>query len=354
MAMIELKGLHIVTAKGRQYVYAWRGGPAISAKLGTPEFMQAYNAAIEARRIPDNSRFRAVIYLYKASADFQKLAPTTKRIWSRWLDKIAEDFGGLTTAQFDRPERIRPNIRKWRATFAHQPRTADYAMQVLSRVLSYAVDPLGKIALNPCEGIKTLYSSDRSEIVWTEEDLAQLRKTASPEVMLAVELAAATGLREADLFRLAWSHIGPEAIVIATSKSRFKREAVIPLYDELRALLARIPKLSTIVLTSTKGRPWKTGFNSSYRPAVKAAGLRPKGLHFHDLRGTAATRFYLAGFSERVIAEIMGWTEEDVQKIIRRYVGRKAAVQDAILQMRARSGTGGVKPTVKPSPDEDA
>jgi integrase len=40
-------------------------------------------------------------------------------------------------------------------------------------------------------------------------------------------------------------------------------------------------------------------------------------LHFHDLRGTAATRFYVAGLSERVIAGIMGWAQEHVAKIIR-------------------------------------
>jgi Phage integrase family len=50
------------------------------------------------------------------------------------------------------------------------------------------------------------------------------------------------------------------------------------------------------------------GFASSFSRAKKLAGLDE--LHFHDLRGTAATRFYTAGLSERVIAEIMGWEEE--------------------------------------------
>jgi transposase len=38
------------------------------------------------------------------------------------------------------------------------------------------------------------------------------------------------------------------------------------------------------------------------------------------LRGTAATRFYVAGLPERAIAEIMAWSEEQVIRIIRRYV----------------------------------
>ena len=53
-----------------------------------------------------------------------------------------------------------------------------------------------------------------------------------------------------------------------------------------------------------------------------------------------------------MIAEIMGWEEETVSKIIRRYVGRKAALQATILQMqKARSGTAGVKLAVKPQED---
>lgn len=352
MAMVELKGLHVVKMGAHTYVYAWRGGPRIKADLGSPEFMAAYNEAVQSERIPDTSRFSAVVYAYRSSQDFLNLAPTTRKVWSRWLDKITEHFGKLATAQFDRPKKIRPMIRQWRGAFAHQPRTADYAMQVLSRVLSYAVDPLGKIETNPCEGVKTLYTNDRSEIIWTDEDLAQLRAAASPEVMWAVELAAATGLREADLFRLCWSHIGADEIVIRTSKSRMKREAVVPLYDELRALLKRIPRKSTSVLTNSYGAPWR-GFSSSFRTAMIRAGLKERGLHFHDLRGTAATRFYLANFSTRIIGEIMGWEEDDVEKIIRRYVGRKAAVQDAILQMRARSGTTAVKDSVK-SPGDDA
>ena len=44
-----------------------------------------------------------------------------------------------------------------------------------------------------------------------------------------------------------------------------------------------------------------------------------------------------AGLSERVIAEIMGWEEETVAKIIRRYVDRSAATKAIIRQLNKRS-----------------
>lgn len=352
MVMVELKRLHIVKSKGKTYVYAWRGGPRIDAPVGSPAFMQAYNAAVESHRIPDATKFRAQVQLYRSSDGFKKLAPTTRKIWGRWLDRISMHFGDLATAQFDRPQKMRPIIRKWLGTFSDKPRTYDYAKQVLSRVLSYVVEQ-GDIATNPCEGIKTVYESDRSEIIWSDDDIAALRAVASAEVMHAVDLAAQSGLRTEDIFRLAWSHIGDDAIVMRTSKSRQKREAIIPLHDELRAVLQRIPRRSTIVLTNSRSQPWR-GFSSSFGPAKTTAFGKGRDLTFHDLRGTAATKFYLAGISVRTIAEIMGWSEEEVQKIIRRYVSRKAAVEDVILKMRARSGTGSVKPPVKPTDAGDA
>ena len=176
MVKVDLKGIAKVTAAGRTYWYAWRGGPRLRGEPGSPEFMASYNAAIEERRTPDKNRFKSVVVLYRASDDFKTLADTTKRSWATWLDRISHHFGDLRIAQFDRSQKIRPVIRRWRSQWADKPRTADYGMQVLSRVLSHAVDPLGKIASNPCEGIKHLYSANRSEVICTDSDIAALKQ----------------------------------------------------------------------------------------------------------------------------------------------------------------------------------
>jgi integrase len=339
MVRVDLKGIAKTRAKGKTYYYAWRGGPPLRGEPGSPEFMASYNEAIESQRAPDASRFRSLVVLYKASGDYKKLADTTKRNWSRWLDRISDHFGSLRIAQFDRPEKIRPVIRRWRSQWTDKPRSADYAMQVLSRVLSHAVDPLGKIASNPCEGIKQLYSADRSEIIWLESDIDHLKVTCSDDVAHAVDLAAHTGLRLSDLLRLSWSHIGEDSITITTSKSKHRRTAIIPLYDDLRSVLARTPKRSTTVLSNIRRRPWTAnGFGTAFNRAKIAAGMDDRDLHFHDLRGTAVTKLYIAGVPERVIAEVMAWEEEYVAKIIRRYVGRAAATKALILQIN-RKGT---------------
>jgi integrase len=97
-------------------------------------------------------------------------------------------------------------------------------------------------------------------------------------------------------------------------------------------VLGRIPKRSTIILTNSRNRPWtRNGFETAFNRAKRRAGITT--VRFHDLRGTAATRFYLADLKLRDIAEIMAWEEEYVSKIIRRYVGRSAATKELIARL---------------------
>jgi integrase len=338
MVKVPLKGVAKVRSKGRVYWYVWRGGPRLAGEPGSPEFMASYHEAHEQLRAPDGSRFHSLIAAYKASPQYQTLAASTREHFERWFGRVGDYFGELSVAQFERPEKIRPIIRRWRNQWADKPRAADYGMQVLSAVLGHAVDPLERLSSNPCIGIKRLYDGGhRSEIIWTDADIARLKRACSAEIAHAVDLAAHTGLRRGDLVRVAWSHIGDDAIVIATGKSGGRRQAIVPLYDALKAVLAGIPKRATTVLTNPSGRPWSaTSLSASFNRAKHAAGMPEENLHFHDLRGTAATRFYVASLPARAIAEIMGWEEAHVDKIIRRYVARSAATRAIIRQLNER------------------
>ena len=157
-----------------------------------------------------------------------------------------------------------------------------------------------------------------------------------------------TGLRQSDLLKLSWTHVGELAIERRTGKSSGRRTAVIPLYGELKTLLASIPKRATTILTNTAGLPWRSGFGSSWNKAMIAA--KEDVVHFHDARGTTATRLYLADFMIREIAVMLAWSEDKVERIISRYVNRDAILRDRIRRMDENAaGTGAVKPGVKPA-----
>jgi integrase len=354
MATVNLEGVHRVTAKGRIYYYAWRGkgAPRLKGEPGSIEFAESLEAARTPSKGGEAGKITALCARYRAR-DWWKnagedgcIAASTKKNWARWLDEIQSHFGPLRVAQFDRPE-IRKDIRKWRGKWAETPRAADMAKQVLSSLLALAVEE-GELSTNPCAGISNLYSADRSDIIWQPEDLEKLAAKASPEIARAARLGALTGIRQGDLLRLAWGRVGDLAIEIKTGKGRGKRTALVPLYAELSEYLGTLPRNGLLVLTNTDGDPWKTGFSSSWNKALKAAKIT--GLHFHDLRGTAATRMFVGGLTLREIAQTMGWSEERVERLIERYVSKEELLKDRIrrLDENARR-TEAVKPDVKPS-----
>ena len=197
--------------------------------------------------------------------------------------------------------------------------------------MSFAVAE-GVLAINPVTGIPNLYHSDRSGIIWTDEDLARLFESCSPEIAWAGKLGAMTGLRQADLLRLTWDHVKPLSIEIVTGKSRRRpKTAIIPLHSALRNLLDEIPRRGPTILTNTRRKGWRSGFGDSWRDAVAAAGI--SGLHFHDLRGTAATKLYQADMTEREIAQILGWSEKEVEKLLELYVKKDEMLLDRIRRM---------------------
>lgn len=350
MAMLPIKGLHVVRSKGREYVYAWRGGPRLKSAPGTSEFVQEL-AELTAGRSADKGKIGSLLRAYKSSDDWKGLADKSRKNWSPFLDRIDSKFGQLRIAAFDRPL-IRVAIRKWRDEYKHTPRQADMALQALSRVLSFGVAE-GLLQNNACSGIPRIYSSNRSDIIWLAEDLSALQAVASREVMWAVRLAALTGLRKSDVLKLTWNHVHEHSIEIRTGKSGERKTAIIPIYGELRSLLNEIPRrkgesiAATTILVNTEGLPWKTGFDASF---IRAKNKARVDKHFHDLRGTAATRMFLAGLTVREIAEIFTWSEDHVERLINVYVKKDELLRDRIRRIDEHaSRTRLVKPAVKPS-----
>lgn len=376
VAKVDLEGVYKVTAKGKTYIYAWRGkgAPRLKAPEGSPEFVKELAAALENRRVGDGKTIKSLCAMWRASPAWngvleptrpeeKALAASTKKNWRRFLDEVQIHFGDLKLKHFEpaKAAEIRKDIKKWRNQWGANPRQADMAKQVLSALLTFAVKR-DMLAANPCLGISNLYENDRSDRIWTPEDLDRLEKLGDRErIIHAARLAALTGLRKSDLLRLSWSHVGELAIEIRTGKSGEQKTTLIPIYGELRDLLAKIPKVSTRILTNADGHPWSTGFDTTWRKTLIRAGflvldkdgktvLHDENLHFHDLRGTAATRMYLGGLSIREIAEIMTWAEDDIERLIDRYVKRDELLRDRIRRMDENARrTPDAKPPAKPS-----
>ncbi|MFZ5719244.1 MAG: tyrosine-type recombinase/integrase [Pseudomonadota bacterium] len=379
MAIVRLKGLNRVRTKDREgrpvvYWYAWKGGPRLPGQPGSPEFLEAYQAAHAGRKAAHfaagpQDTLAGLVARYRAAPEFTRLSDATRAEWARWLDRIAQaagerDIGDLPLALLD-DRRVRADLLDWRDQWADRPRSADYAIQVLSRVLAFGVDR-GLLAVNAAAGVAQLYEGGRADRIWTAGEIARFCAAApSPEVAFIVRLACLTGLRRADLTRLAWSHVGELAIVLPTGKSRGRRTATVPLLPETHELLAEIrdqqaarlaeltaqakkkrrppPPAPTTVLTNTRGRPWtpdgleaqvidtKSATKKNGRPG---AAIEDRSLH--DARGTFVTRLRHAGLTAPEIADTVGWTEERVERLLKTYVDQDAIVLSIAARLGAR------------------
>ena len=192
-------------------------------------------------------------------------------------------------------------------------RQADYAWTVLARVLSWSFDR-GLVAANPCERGGRLYrGGGRAEKIWTVADEAAFLERAPAHLHLALLLALWTGQRQGDLLRLPWS--GYDGTHIRLRQRKTGARVVIPVGAPLKAALDATPKLSTIILTNSDGKPWTSdGFRASWGKACKVAGVI--GVTFNDLRGTAVTRLAIAECTEAEIATITGHSLRGVRAIL--------------------------------------
>src|ERR1700685_942319 len=114
---VVLKGIHKVKkrlANGeiRVHFYAWRGGPAIHAKPGPPEFFHPSNDAHTSIRKPRAGTLMTIIAEYKAAPEFTRLAPTTRRAYLNYIKLIEDAFGDLALAALA-DSRVRGGIKTW-------------------------------------------------------------------------------------------------------------------------------------------------------------------------------------------------------------------------------------------------
>lgn len=333
----------------RIYAYVGRGGEQLcfadgetpnvaearlSVLLGRPETLAKLAEIHQTASAPTYASPKLIsglVQRYLASMAFKSRAESTKRDYRRYLEMFDDEFGEWKLKFFERHDAGR-DIVEWRNDVAgDKARTADYMIQSISRLFSWGRSEYLTSA-RPVEDVERLHNADRSDIIWTDEELdAVVRAASTQELKWAIQLASLSGLRQGDLLSLPWSAIQGAAIVRKTSKKG--RTVVLPV-EPLRELLDAIPKRSPVILTSSLGRPWSPdgdGLRSSFDTAKKKAGI--EGKRWHDLRGTAATRLAKAGLRPEQIALWMGWSPQRIEAMRTIYVSQEAVALDMISRM---------------------
>ena len=337
---VRLKGINskrkrLADGSFRTCYWAWKGGPPLRGEPGTPEFIASYNEAVARRVMPPRGTLLSVLQGYQASDDFLKLAARSRADYVGKIKVIEKTFGDFPLSALT-DKRTRGIFKAWRERLAiTSRRQADYAWVVLARVLSWGHGSWTRCGKSMCSRRPTL-SRSRAEKIWTEADEAAFLERAPSHLHLPLLLALWTGQRQGDLLRLPWSAYDGKHIRLRQSKGGAR--VVIRVGAPLKAALDAAPRRSTIILTTSDGRPWTPdGFRASWGKACRKAGIT--GVTFHDLRGTAVTRLAIAECTEPEIAAITGHSLRSVRAILdTHYLARDPALGDsAITKLETRT-----------------
>jgi integrase len=327
------------------YIYAYRGGPQVlrhegweHPRLDPPALKKLLDAQCKVERVEQNTLSTLIKKWRPNSPEWKGLADSTKKTWGSALDRIEARWGKTPLAVWNDP-RMKRKVVDWRDSRSETPRGADVGVQVLRALLEFGC-LRGYVSINVAKGVPQLYrGGDRAEIVWTEADLqtfaAEAVKQNKQHVLDAVRLGALTGLRREDLTTLTWAEIHEHAIVKRAAKvSRGRRRTVtIPRVAALDGLLKELrtrPRNEHIetVLVSSKGKPWTPdGLNTAFSGVRDEIGIfhvdengTRRAKHIHDLRGTFCTELLKAGLTDEQVADVMGWSPDQVRGIRRVYV----------------------------------
>ena len=360
-----IKGVHFVRKRGPKgitwYVYAYRSGPCVlksrgpnKPKLGRRELSQITEALAE-MSAPQPDTLSSLIRKWRLSPEWNALAENTKKTWGSALNRVEEKWGPVPLRLFDETRMIE-KIVNWRDSRKSTPRAADIGVDVLKALLRYGVER-GLLKLNVAAGVRKIYKgADREEIIWTDDDMRRFREVALENGLIhvwdALRFAATTGFRRDDLVTVDLSQISRFAIVKkAKKRSRGRRRfTTMPRIPELDALLEELATRQraegvTTVLVTADGRPWHPDTLTKAIAKVRdLAGIvhvdeetgERRQKHLHDARGTFATKLMVqTDLNDQEIADIMGWSQQEVARIRKVYVDQRATVV-AIGQRIAR------------------
>ena len=220
-------------------------------------------------------------------------------------------FGTKTMAQL-----TRPMISSAHARWKDNPRSANHALSVLSRVMSWAEDQGYRPEdSNPCRRIQR-YKENKRETFLQPDDLARLgaaldqaaaENLVGPYALVALRLLILTGARLNEILTLEWSHIDLDRRIIFLPDSKTGKKP-LTLNDAAIDVLKAVPRFANnpYVIVGRHGKhlvnlqkPWRT---------VRAlANLND--VRIHDLRHTFASIAVASGGSLPVLGRQLGHSQ---------------------------------------------
>lgn len=267
--------------------------------------------------IPRNT-FAAVVHIYLASPKFLALGAETQKNYRRLLLLAAHP----TTLGAKDVHELRPSLmQRFLDGLAEYPGKQSQMQAVLHAVEQWAV--VRDLLPYPIMTGTEVIGSDGGHEPWSDAQVITAEQHAHSAYSRAISLAANTGQRGSDLYRMhpndleeIEGHLG-----INVHQRKTGKRLWIPFTRELIAVMATWPRTAQPFLLKPSGEPWgnrkqlSTGWQ---RERDSNPQLGPcAGLVLHGLRATACIRHKRGGASEILIGDMVGMSPQMVHHYCR-------------------------------------
>lgn len=279
-------------------------------------------------RVIIKGTFACVIHSYLASAKFDGLAPATKTGY-RYLLELAErpETLGAYPVEVMRPALVQAFLDG----LAHHPATQKNARTALCAVEKWAL--VRDLLPFPITTGTQAPGGDGGYEPWTNGQVMLAEQYAPPHLARVVTLAANTGQRGSDLVKMRWSDIeeyeGRPGINVTQQKTGL--QIWLPFTQELMRAIATWERRPTFLLLKDDGLPFtRAQLSDQWQNArdtlPELAQLAKAGCVLHGLRATAVVRLRRAGATTGQIKDMVGMSEQTVNRYCRFAVQRDNAL----------------------------
>lgn len=295
-----------------------RSAVSLPGAPGSPEFIAAYNEAIEdAAKAGPTEPLRvtpgtldALAISYYASDQYKGLRASTALDYKRQVEELRGKHGSNPLNRLNEKAVKHLLSEKERSAYNHR-------LRMLRLLIAHAID-LGWMTTDPTQGIKRARLKTVGYPTWSEEQIAayEAKHPAGSRARLALYLLLYTGQRRSDVVRMGRQSLtdiqredGSRIPAIWVRQVKTETELKIPLHPILSEELARIPAGQLLFLqTEERGRTkgfTSGGFYNRFIEWAQDAEI-PSGLAPHGLRKACCRRMAEAGATTHQIAAVTG------------------------------------------------
>lgn len=308
----------------KKWVFYFRIGKGERRRLpdyGTPEFDEAYKAALAGTPIPiakppvEIKSLKWLVDRHMESARWAGLSVATRKqqglFFQQAIDKSRNvDYRAITRATIEKA------LDKRKDT----PFLANNFLKAMRSLFAWAVKNT-LLEIDPTAGVERLKTKSDGFPAWDEADVVLFCNTyeIGTKPRLAFELILQTGLRRSDICRAGRQHMSGNVLTIRTTKTGAVITAEFP--DELVRIIGQTKTGDMAFIVGEHGNPFTVeSFGNWFGECCRKAGVNKSA---HGIRKLSATLAANGGISAHDLMAQFGWTTSQQAEVYTKGADRK-------------------------------